>query len=721
MISSVYRIFRESLEYAASRSCGQTKDFASESDKEVILKAERLSGLDEADSSSSAGLLSIFSILRPDKEPMYAVADAKGQFAGYGKAPGQNQKEQYQAWQKASAAILDSADFAQALLECYQDCFSSVPSPLPGVSCYHWGKTIASIACALVYNQEKGISSDTPFALYSLDFSGIQNFIFTIISKGALKALKTRSLYLSVLSEHVSDLILSECGFGRSNLIYVGGGRAHFLLSSDQAMLEAANKVVAGVNRFLKKNFGASLYLASGWALAGKDALHSSGGKEASFSELFRTTSRMISENKLRRYSYLELTELNSEPVDAAGRTCAICGRSVRIVPWKEEHLCSTCASMEDFSAVMTDDCSELYIYETAAEKGLPVPGPEGEEFILTARADAAKAPLRKYTINSTDPESSTSVRIFICRHRATPRPDGSPALFSDLAEASTGIKRLGVFRGDVDSLGQLFAKGFYRPQDPNPVRNYNMSYYSALSGALTWFFQCNLDRVIREGTGSDLLEAGANGENVTVVYAGGDDVFLVGAWNDVLDSGMRIQTAFDNYSGGAVTLSGGYSFFPEHTPVPIMADTTADLEEEAKQKEGKNAIALFGSDSVSAKGGAVPRYGWDEFRSTVLEDKILAMKDLFGKLEDKGNSFLYHVLGYFRQVDETPMAISRLAYLLARHKPSRKNGASDEMVAAYDEFMKKVYKWALDPDENRAFRTACLIYVYLNRKTVEK
>ena len=43
------------------------------------------------------------------------------------------------------------------------------------------------------------------FLLYSLDLSGIQDFIYTITSDGALKALRARSFYLELLTEHLVD------------------------------------------------------------------------------------------------------------------------------------------------------------------------------------------------------------------------------------------------------------------------------------------------------------------------------------------------------------------------------------------------------------------------------------------------------------------------------------------------------------------------------------
>ena len=712
MNSSVYHIMRESLRYAAAVSCGEPYVFRDEKDREFLEKAVRLSGCPEHPAVRDA-LESIFSMIRMPESPAYAASDANGMFAGYSPDGRCDRRAQLEKWKNESKGIPEDPAYAEALLELFEDVFSAVPSPLPGVSCYHWGKAVASLACVLAGNAEKQYVSEKPFALYSIDFSGIQSFIYTISSKGALKALKARSFYLSLLSEHISDMVLSACGMSRGSLVYVGGGRAHFLLSSDPSVIGKADGAVADANRFLRKNFGASLYAASGWAAAGEKDIHSNNGTEASFSELFREASRMISAKKMRRYSYREIVGMNREPVDEEGRICAICGRSSQIVRWKENlHLCLVCSRLESFASALGTNAGNLYVAEEEKD-GLPLPAPEGKELALSVRPGAY---CRKYTPNRRDPEDPLSVRISLSAHQAAGGKDGNPATFETLAGASEGIRRLGVFRGDVDSLGALFAGGFYHPEDPAPWKMCNLSYYSALSGAMTWFFQRNLDRTIREGTGHPLLQAAARGERVAVVYAGGDDVFLIGAWNDVLDAGLRIQSAFGRYTGGTVTLSGGYSAFTEHTPVPVMADKTAGLESTAKAMDGKNALAVFGTDG-SAENAAVQCYHWEDFRRNVLDEKMACMMNLFGTLEDKGNSFLYRVLDYFRLVGSNPMAVSRLAYLLARHLPSAGKGATAEQVRTYKEFMQRVYKWALDEKENKAFRTACLIYVYLNRK----
>ena len=48
----------------------------------------------------------------------------------------------------------------------------------------------------ILYKQAKEFYQKKTFLLYSMDISGIQDFIYTINNKGALKGLRARSFYL---------------------------------------------------------------------------------------------------------------------------------------------------------------------------------------------------------------------------------------------------------------------------------------------------------------------------------------------------------------------------------------------------------------------------------------------------------------------------------------------------------------------------------------------
>ena len=74
----------------------------------------------------------------------------------------------------------------------------------------------------------QALRQETAGLLVSGDLSGIQSFIYTIPSAGALKSLRGRSFYLEILMENIADEILARAGMSRSSLLYTGGG--HFYL-----------------------------------------------------------------------------------------------------------------------------------------------------------------------------------------------------------------------------------------------------------------------------------------------------------------------------------------------------------------------------------------------------------------------------------------------------------------------------------------------------------
>ncbi len=428
---------------------------------------------------------------------------------------------------------------------------------------------------------------------------------------------------------------------------------------------------------------------------------------------LFQSTSRQISARKVSRYSYEELLDMKSQWAGDEGRECAICGQANHLRRWHDRDLCLTCLQLERFTASLPEDYQLLCVVDGEDENGLALPSLDGGKVSLVlGNPSLAQKAKRSYSVNHREPELPRTTRIFVSRYQAHCK-DGQPKTLEDLAAASKGIKRLGVFRADVDNLGHLFASGLIRHANDadRPWQHCTLTHYAMLSSALTWFFQQHLDALLLSGQDVSCLQPAPDAAGISVVYAGGDDVFLIGAWNDILSAGLKLEKAFEEYNGGAVTLSAGFGLFTDHTPVTAMADDTADLESDAKQMEGKNAIALFGQHC----------FHWNTFRESVLNEKVTGLDDLFSKLPDKGNNFLYHVLSLFRQVGSDPMAISRLAYLLARHTPSTKTGAKQEQVEAFQRFTKKAYAWAIHPEENQAFQAACLIYTYLNREAVSK
>ena len=99
------------------------------------------------------------------------------------------------------------------------------------------------------------------FLLLGGDISGVQKFIYTISSRGALKALKGRSFFLELLTEHSVDRLIEEMELSRCNVIFTGGGHFYLLAPNTPGSKKAMQIVRAEVNDYLFEAFNGSIQL----------------------------------------------------------------------------------------------------------------------------------------------------------------------------------------------------------------------------------------------------------------------------------------------------------------------------------------------------------------------------------------------------------------------------------------------------------------------------
>jgi CRISPR-associated protein Csm1 len=106
--------------------------------------------------------------------------------------------------------------------------------------------------------------------------------------------------------------------------------------------------------------------------------------------------------------------------------------------------------------------------------------------------------------------------------------------------------------------------------------------------------------------------ENGEKGRNVSVVYAGGDDLFILGAWDETAELAFDIQRCFARFTGGLIDsekkgcgISGGLTLHQPKFPLYQMAQKSGEAEHVAKSDKDtiygdieKNRIALFYDDS---------------------------------------------------------------------------------------------------------------------------
>ena len=144
---------------------------------------------------------------------------------------------------------------------------------------------------------------------------------------------------------------------------------------------------------------------------------------------------------------------------------------------------------------------------------------------------------------------------------------------FEDYAQET----KLGILRMDVDGLGKRFIEGF------NSIKE-----YKTFSKRLVDFFEKGTAKIQQEPAFRDYLN---------IIYAGGDDLFVVGRWDKVIDFAERIHKEVEATFGKEdITISGGMAIVDSKFPIAKAAEMAGNAEGAAKQFSAeKNAFCFLG------------------------------------------------------------------------------------------------------------------------------
>ncbi len=454
---------------------------------------------------------------------------------------------------------------------------------IPDVSLYDHLRTTAAVAACvhreilpddldsyLRQSDEKPLCT-----LLKGDISGIQNFLYQIQSEGASRELRGRSFYLQLLTEAIALWILRRFNLPITNLLLASGGHFYLLLPYREAR-EQIDVLRAEIAEKLWRAHQEELSV----VLAGIRVTASDFNK---FSKRWKMFSEEIDRRKQTKWRELSkekmfdlfFTPRNERETEDYG--FPELGRKLR----DAQHLVA-------FEIPEQPISEEPNWREIIRGFGLDVHLVNKSEDRPTPPADATCATV--YRLDSTGFLSDETLEKF--RWDALPvsydfrllpqviprRPDGDEvADFDQLADASEGVKWLGVLRMDVDNLGGLFRDAL--------GESATISRMSTLSESVRLFFEGYIPKLCRD------YNADHTPEILELIYAGGDDLFLVGGWSALPQIAHQIRDEFCAFVGGGhVTLSGGIAIEHKKYPLYQLAEDAGDALDNAKQKE-KNAL----------------------------------------------------------------------------------------------------------------------------------
>ncbi|MBP7103354.1 MAG: type III-A CRISPR-associated protein Cas10/Csm1 [Bacteroidales bacterium] len=538
--------------------------------------------------------------------------------------------------------------FSETLLNLLSKYASTIPAStmdFPDVSLYDHLKTTAAIAvCLYDYNNSEK-KSENPFLLIGSDISGIQPYIYQVVSKHAGKNLKGRSFYIRLLSDTIVRFLLKKLKLYQANVVYNSGGGFYIIAPNTVFIKDKLEEAIKEIEQKIFNSHNTSLFVAIDFIELSKNALMHSKGENLgnSWNALFekRDQKKM---SKLANYikdNYAKFFEPSLEGGDTKRdiitgeeflpkeKQIKFIGETQFIKPitWQQIELGKILKST-DF-IVVAEEPIPYWKDKTPIE---PVNLGFTYYFInekdLKDKANELKSSADKVSVITLNGENGS------CNFLQTVNGinniyglefyggnDFETANFEKMC-TEANFSRLGVLRLDVDNLGAIFQKGI------SPERA-TLSRYSALSRSFDYFFSGYLNTIWRD------IEP----KKSYIIYSGGDDVFIIGSWEVTIEIAKRIRSDFKEFTcnNPAFSLSGGLAIVPAKFPIMKAAEKSDDEEKSAKaHKAGKAKKNSFSFMEMPLN--------WDsEFPA--VEQLKNAIVELIDQKKILNNSFISKIL----------------------------------------------------------------------------
>lgn len=555
----------------------------------------------------------------------------------------------------------------------YAWCVPSSTIDLPDISLYDHSRTAAGIAaCLYDYHKANGTWSDheirnrgvEKFRLLAGDLSGIQRAIFAFAptrSKGVARTLRARSFYLSLLGEAAIEFVLARLGAHPTQVFMNAGGRFLVLLPNLSKLESQLHEMQFTADRWCRERFNGLLTLNLDWSVTLRSwDFYLSGHQQyapkapaerKTFSTILREVQRALEQKKRRklysvfvgadgqwRDSEAFLLSERYERYQQEGK-CEACGEEPA-EPGEEEgmKIGAFCKIFRSLGRDLLNDPALVW-----DKRGASLSFFDGEVGVKVVQTE------NLHGVGDRIEELNTDERGFACRFTANYVPrlqegqkprlqrlcqdeelhalgEGNVLPLNAIAASAKreegqdilGVDYLGLLKGDVDFLGQIFSRGL--------GEDLSVSRYATLSRMLDLFFSGYLSTLTREEY-----------RNTYTVYAGGDDFFLITDWENALHLAERLERDFRAYTchNPNITLSVGVALTKPHYPIRLGAERAEDLLKDAKDK-GRKRLSVF-SRTVE----------WEIFREKL--EPYFQFLDEAIREEQFSTGFLYRLLKYHK------------------------------------------------------------------------
>ncbi len=415
--------------------------------------------------------------------------------------------------------------------------------------------------------------------LICADFYGIQKFIFeNLATKNAAKILRAKSAFIQFFTDYLAKYICHKYDIDQKYILSSTAGKIEILSSNiNTSILEdIQNKI----NEYFIDNF---------FGLAGVNLCYIKCSKDdflvkEKYKKLRDKVSKKIESTKFKKFN-LSSNNYNIMKYDETITS---------------QTLCKKC-NMRKIKS--NDSCNICNVFIRL-----------GKDLVSNKTSINSKNLNLNIDNFDTDLELDEKIKSYVCKNEKQEILEFSDLAQNSCIELENGVKSLAILKADVDNMGNFIK-----------VTNVTDSFenFDFFSKNIDSFFSLYIPTLMKEKY-----------PNTYTVFAGGDDLFLIGAWNEILGLAKQIQKDFRKFIKEKLSISFGISISKPTIPLSYLANITEELLEDAKGiDKDKNAINIFGKTVK-----------WKEY---IAVDKEL--KSIIDYLEDENlnTTFFYQVLEF--------------------------------------------------------------------------
>lgn len=452
-------------------------------------------------------------------------------------------------------------------------------------SLYDYIRTSVAIAAVLTRTTQND-AEGKPYIMAAGHFSGIQRYIFSVSKVGAggvAKRLRARSFYVNAMVSALAHRIIHKFGLPVMNILMLTGGKFYILLPNTAEAETELHRIEEQTAAFLYEKFKGNLSLELVWEKFAEDGIV----------DYSATVAELASKIEREKERPLESVLINGEEwnteqfavyQDLSNKSmCASC-RSALVDEGKE--MCPNCETDTEIGGKLP----KIKIFSFSRKKG-QYKLLDGYYLNLDTSVGGED---NYFLMKLNDPslfgmyDRPVSVQ-FVANN--VPLHEGEVKTFGEIADEARGSKKLGILKADVDTLGFLFSNGL-QGEDNRPV---SIARVNTMSRLLELFFGGYLQHLLERKY-----------RNVYCVFSGGDDLFLIGSWNDMPALAIELNRKFHEYTGynPCMTLSAAICMAESGGHISTLAERCEDKLKQVKQeadriispeKSGRNGIYFLG------------------------------------------------------------------------------------------------------------------------------